>query len=196
MKKFNELVKVFSSLQGIGKKSAVRIAFDILEKPKEDVEKMINIIKDCTENINPCKICLMLSENEICDICSNEKRDKSIICIVENTRDVFAIENSEQYKGLYHVLGGKLDPLNGIGIDELNIKELITRLNDVKEIILALNPDIEGETTNLYLSKILLNKGIKVTKIASGIPMGGNIEFTDIMTLTKSIEGRQVIKSE
>lgn len=196
MKKFDELVKVFSSLQGIGKKSAVRIAFDMLEKPKEDVEKMINIIKDCTENINPCKICLTLSETEICDICSNEKRDKSIICIVENTRDVFAIENAEQYKGLYHVLGGKLDPLNGIGIDELNIKELIARLNDVEEIILALNPDIEGETTNLYLSKILLEKGIKVTKIASGIPMGGNIEFTDIMTLTKSIEGRQVIKSE
>ena len=124
-----------------------------------------------------------------------KKRNHSVICIVEDTKDVFAIENSNVYNGIYHVLGGKVDPLNGVGIDDLNISTLLNRLDNVKEIIFALNPDLEGETTILYLTK-LLPKSIKISKIASGIPMGGNIEYTDIVTLTKSLEGRQTINNE
>lgn len=195
MTKLEDLITAFSKLQGIGKKSATRIAFDFLSKKPEDVNAFLNVLKSSYETIKPCKICQSLTDTEICDICRNPKRDHSILCIVEDTKDVFAIEKSSIYTGLYHVLGGKVDPLNGIDIDDLNIKELLDRLADIKEIIFALNPDIEGETTILYLTK-LLPKHIKISKIASGIPMGGNIEYTDIITLTKSLEGRQIINYE
>ena len=142
-------------------------------------------------NIKHCEICGNLSENDICEICANEKRDKEVICVVEGVRDVIAFEKSETYNGLYHVLGGKIDPLNGVTIEDLNLRKLMNRLNeDVKEVILALNPDLEGETTSLYLTKFLKEKNIKISKIASGIPMGGNIEYTDMATLGRSLEGR------
>ena len=156
---------------------------------------MLEIIKDSHTNIKHCEICGNLSENDICDICTNEKRDTEVICVVEGVRDVIAFEKSETYNGLYHVLGGKIDPLNGVTIEDLNLMKLMRRLDgNVKEIILALNPDLEGETTNLYLTKILKEKGKKVSKIASGIPMGGNIEYTDMATLGKSLEGRTEIE--
>ncbi|WP_068267990.1 recombination mediator RecR [Caviibacter abscessus] len=196
MNKLDELIKVFSSLQGIGKKSAIRIAFDLLEKNEYEVKHLVDTITTAYENIKPCSICNNLTEQGICDICSNDKRNKKIICVVENTRDVMAFENAGGYNGLYHVLGGKIDPLNGKGVKELNIDNLIQRLDNVDEIVLALNPDIEGETTILYLSKIISKKDIKISRIASGIPMGGNIEYTDIMTLIKAMEGRQVIYDE
>lgn len=191
MKKLDELINVFAKLPGIGKKSAMRIAFDILEKNEYEIDYITNTIKECYNSIKHCNICGNLSENEICEICSNENRNKEVICVVEGVRDVIAFENSNTYNGLYHVLGGKIDPLNGITMEDLNIEKLISRLNEnIKEIILALNPDLEGETTNLYLIKILKDKNIKISKIASGIPLGGNIEYTDIATLGRSLEGR------
>lgn len=195
MKKLDDLINVFAKLPGIGRKSAARIAFDILEKDNSEIENMLYTIKDSYENIKHCSICGNLSENDVCEICSNEKRNKDIICVVEGVRDIAAFEKSAIYNGLYHVLGGKIDPLNGVTIDDLNIDRLLKRLDGtVQEIILALNPDLEGETTNLYLTKILKEKGIKVSKIASGIPMGGNIEYTDMATLGKSLEGRTEIE--
>jgi recombination protein recR len=196
MKKLDELIEVFGKLPGIGKKSAMRIAFDILEKNEIEIENMLSTIKDAYTSIKHCSICGNLCEGEICEICSSEKRDKSVICIVESVKDVIAFEKSETYNGLYHVLGGKIDPLNGVTIEDLNISELMKRLDekDVEEVILALNPDMEGETTALYLIKMMKNKGVKVSQIASGIPMGGNIEFTDMATLGKSLEGRREIE--
>ena len=191
MKKLDDLIDVFAKLPGIGRKSAQRIAFDILEKSENEIDEMLNTIKTSHSGIKHCKICGNLSENDICEICSDDKRDKNVICVVEGVRDVIAFEKSDTYFGLYHVLGGNIDPLNGITIEDLNLKNLINRLDgSVKEVILALNPDLEGETTNLYLTKILKGKNIKVSKIASGIPIGGNIEYTDILTLGKSLEGR------
>ena len=196
MKKLDELIEVFGKLPGIGKKSAMRIAFDILEKNEIEIENMLSTIKDAYTSIKHCSICGNLCEGEICEICSSEKRDKSVICIVESVKDVIAFEKSETYNGLYHVLGGKIDPLNGVTIEDLNISELMKRLDEknVEEVILALNPDMEGETTALYLIKMMKNKGVKVSQIASGIPMGGNIEFTDMATLGKSLEGRREIE--
>ncbi len=196
MKKLDELIEVFEKLPGIGKKSAMRIAFDILEKNEIEIENILSTIKDAYTSIKHCSICGNLCEGEICEICSSEKRDKSVICIVESVKDVIAFEKSETYNGLYHVLGGKIDPLNGVTIEDLNISELMKRLDekDVEEVILALNPDMEGETTALYLIKMMKNKGVKVSQIASGIPMGGNIEFTDMATLGKSLEGRREIE--
>ena len=196
MKKLDELIEVFGKLPGIGKKSAMRIAFDILEKNEIEIENILSTIKDAYTSIKHCSICGNLCEGQICEICSSEKRDKSVICIVESVKDVIAFEKSETYNGLYHVLGGKIDPLNGVTIEDLNISELMKRLDekDVEEVILALNPDMEGETTALYLIKMMKNKGVKVSQIASGIPMGGNIEFTDMATLGRSLEGRREIE--
>ncbi|EEY36199.1 recombination mediator RecR [Pseudoleptotrichia goodfellowii] len=191
MKRLDDLVNVFAKLPGIGRKSAMRIAFDILEKDEKEIDDILYTIKDSYDNIKHCSVCGNLSEKDVCEICIDEKRNKNVICVVEGVRDIIAFEKSETYNGLYHVLGGKIDPLNGVTIDDLNIEKLMERLDGtVSEIILALNPDLEGETTNLYLTKILKGKNIKISKIASGIPMGGNIEYTDMATLGKSLEGR------
>ena len=192
MKRLDDLVEVFGRLPGIGKKSAVRIAFDILEKSELEIENMLFTIRDAYSNIKHCPICGNLTEKEICEICESEKRNKDVICIVEGVRDIIAFEKSETYNGLYHVLGGKIDPLNGVTIEDLNISKLLLRIenSDVEEVIIALNPDLEGETTALYLNRMLKDTGVKLSKIASGIPMGGNIEYTDMATLGRSIEGR------
>lgn len=194
MKKLDELIEVFSKLQGVGKKSATRLAFDILNKNKSEIDRLIFIIQDTYSSIKPCKICSSLAENDICDVCNSDLRDKSIICVVETARDVIAFEKANVYKGLYHVLGGKVDPLNGITPDKLNIEELLNRIDEnVKEVILALSSDIEGESTMMYLSNILNNKNIVVSKIASGIPIGTNLEYVDTLTLNLSILGRRNI---
>lgn len=192
MKRLDDLVEVFGRLPGIGKKSAVRIAFDILEKSELEIENMLFTIRDAYSNIKHCPICGNLTEKEICEICESENRNKDVICIVEGVRDIIAFEKSETYNGLYHVLGGKIDPLNGVTIEDLNISKLLLRIenSDIEEVIIALNPDLEGETTALYLNRMLKDTGVKVSKIASGIPMGGNIEYTDMATLGRSIEGR------
>lgn len=186
------LIDEFNRLPGIGRKSAVRLAYHILELHREEVERFAEALINAKAEIKRCKICGDFSENDECEICHNELRDKSVICVVEDSRDIVSLEKMGKYKGYYHVLNGKIAPLNGITPDKLNIKSLLTRVakNDIEEIILALNPDLEGETTALYLHKLLKPFGVKITKIASGIPMGGNIEFADSATISKAFMGR------
>nr|WP_307775041.1 recombination mediator RecR [uncultured Cetobacterium sp.] len=187
------LIDEFNRLPGIGRKSATRLAFHVLELQEFEVERFAKALKDVKETVKKCSICGNFSENEICDICSDEFRDKGIICVVEDSRDIVPLEKTNRYKGSYHVLNGKIDPLNGMTPDKLNLKTLLERVakNEIKEVILALNPDLEGETTTLYLTKLLKPFDVKVTKIASGIPMGGNIEFADTATISRALEGRQ-----
>ncbi len=195
-KSLEMLVDEFNKFPGIGRKTAQRLAFFVMEMDKSEVEKFSKALLEVKDKIKKCRICGNLSEGDICDICESEYRDKKILCIVEEPRDVIAMEKSRTFKGLYHVLNGKIDPLNGIGVNDLNLKSLLHRISNevIEEIILALNPDLEGETTGMYISKLLKPFGIKITKIASGIPMGGNIEFADTATLTKSLEGRMEVK--
>ena len=194
MKSLDNIINEFSKLPGIGRKSAARIAFYILDMENEELERFSSILKEAKQKIKKCKICGNLTEEDICEICSDDERDKKIICIVKDPRDIIAFEKSKTFNGLYHVLGGIIDPLNGVTVDDLDIGKLEKRLtNDIKEVILALDPSLEGETTSLYLSRIIKEKNIKVSRIASGIPMGGNIEFSDIATLSRSLEGRKEI---
>ena len=194
MKSLDNIINEFSKLPGIGRKSAARIAFYILDMENEELERFSSILKEAKQKIKKCKICGNLTEEDICEICSDDERDKKIICIVKDPRDIIAFEKSKTFNGLYHVLGGIIDPLNGVTVDDLDIKKLEKRLtSDIKEVILALDPSLEGETTSLYLSRIIKDKNIKVSRIASGIPMGGNIEFSDIATLSRSLEGRKEI---
>lgn len=181
-----------SKLPGIGKKTAQRLALHIIKNDKESAEKLAKAILDLKEKLMLCKKCFNLSEDELCDICKNPKRDQSTICIVEEVSDVIAIEKSHEFNGLYHVLGGVLSPLMGIGAENIRIKELINRFHDekIKEVILALNPDTEGETTSLYLAKLIKPLGIKVTRIARGIPIGGDLEFADEATIGKAMINR------
>lgn len=187
------LIDEFNRLPGIGRKSAVRLAFHVLEMSEERVNKFAEALISAKVSVKKCSVCGNFSEEEICEICSDEFREKDIICIVEDGRDIISLEKTNKYKGKYHVLNGKIDLLNGITPDKLNLKSLLERVakEDIKEVIIALNPDLEGETTALYLTKLLKPFQIKVTKIASGIPMGGNIEFADIATISQALEGRQ-----
>lgn len=185
------LISELSDLPGIGKKSAGRLAYYIANADKEKMKKLCDVIKGACENIKHCKICFSLSDDDICSICKDQKRDKAQIMVVENERDMIAYENVGEYKGVYHVLGGALSPLTGIGPTELKIKELMTRLGkDVKEVIIATNSSIEGETTASYLLKLIKPLGIKVTRIASGVPVGGDIENIDEVTLLRAFKGR------
>jgi recombination protein RecR len=185
-------IEELSKLPGIGKKTAQRLALHIIKSDKESAEKLAKAIIDLKEKLMLCKKCFNLSEDELCDICKNPKRDQSTICVVEEVSDVIAIEKSHEYNGLYHVLGGVLSPLMGIGAENLRIKELINRFHDeeIKEVILALNPDTEGETTSLYLAKLIKPLGVKVTRIARGIPIGGDLEFADEATIGKAMLNR------
>lgn len=185
-------IEELSKLPGIGKKTAQRLALHLLKSPEENVNSLLNAIQDLKIKIHFCKRCFNISEEEHCKICQSSKRDSSIICVVEEASDVIAIEKSNEYSGLYHVLGGVLSPLSGIGPDEIKIKELMKRFEneDVKEIILALNPDTEGETTSLYLAKLLKPLGIKITRIARGIPIGGDLEFADEATIGRAMLNR------
>lgn len=194
-KSLERLIDEFNRLPGIGRKSATRLAFHVLEMKKEQVESFIEALHEAKNVIKRCPKCGDFCEKDMCDICSDELRDRSTICVVEDSRDIVSFEKMGKYKGLYHVLGGKIAPLNGITPDKLNIKSLLERVavDEVHEVILALNPDLEGETTALYLTKLLKPFGIKVTKIASGIPMGGNIEFADSATISRALDGRQEV---
>lgn len=187
------LIDEFNKLPGIGRKSAARLAFHVMEMSEEEVENFVTALRNVKSNVKKCSICGNFSEEDICPICNDEFRDGSTICVVEDSRDIIPLEKTNRYKGKYHVLNGKLDPLNGMTPDRLNLKSLLERVakEEIKEVILALNPDLEGETTALYLTKLLKPFGIKITKIASGIPMGGNIEFADVATISKALEGRQ-----
>lgn len=194
MKTLDNVINEFSKLPGIGRKSAARIAFHVLDMENEEIERFTEILKEAKLKIKKCKICGNLTEEDICEICTDEERERDIICIVKDPRDIMAFEKSKTFNGLYHVLGGIIDPLNGVTVDDLDINKLEKRLTgDIKEVILALDPSLEGETTSLYLSRIIKDKNIRVSRIASGIPMGGNIEFSDIATLSRSLEGRKEI---
>ena len=187
-----KLIDEFSKLPGIGKKTAQRMAFYILKGKKEEAEALAKAILEVMEKVKYCSICFNLTEDDPCVICKDEKRDRSIICVVEEANDVVALEKTEQYNGLFHVLGGVLSPLDGVGPDDLKIKELLTRLKEkeVKEVILATNPNTEGEATAIYIAKLIKPLGIKVTRIARGLPAGGDLEYADQVTLANAIEGR------
>lgn len=188
------LISEFSNLPGIGKKSAARIAYFLANAPKERIKSLIDSLDSMSKNIKRCKICFTLSDDDICHICNSDKRDKTQIMVVENERDMLAYEDIGEYKGVYHILGGALSPLLGIGPNELKIKELIERLKgDVSEVILATNSSIEGETTATYLTKLIKPLNIKVTRIASGVPVGGDIENIDANTLMRAFNGRQTV---
>lgn len=188
---FEKLVEELSSLPGVGIKSAGRLAFHIINEPIEKSEALANAIKNAAKNVKHCKICNMITDDEVCSICKNEMRNKKIIMVVENDRDLIAYEKVGKYKGLYHVLGGAISPLLGIGPNELKIKELLKRLTqDIDEVILATNSSIEGEATATYLAKIIKPLNIKVSRIASGVPVGGDIENIDEVTLFRAYEGR------
>jgi len=188
-------IEELSKLPGIGKKTAQRLALHLLKSEKESVDSLLKAIQDLKTRLGFCKRCFNLSEEELCDICKNPKRDKSVICVVEEASDVIAIEKTNEYFGLYHILGGVLSPLSGVGADSLKIKELIKRFEteEINEVILALNPDTEGETTALYLAKLIKPLGIKVTRIARGLPIGGDLEFADEATIGRAVLGRIVL---
>lgn len=188
-----KLIEELSKLPGIGRKTAQRLAFYILEMDPLEVEKLAVSIKEAKEKIHYCKICCNLTEGDVCNICSDGKRDKSVICVLEGAKDVVAMEKTREYNGLYHVLHGVISPMENIGPKEIKIKELLNRLQDgvVKEVILATNPTVEGEATALYISKLLKPLGIKITRIAHGIPVGGDLEYFDEVTLSKALENRR-----
>ena len=185
-------IEELSKLPGIGKKTAQRLALHLLKSDKESVDNFIKAIEELKTKLRFCSRCFNLSVEDLCEICKNQKRDKSVICIVEDVNDVIAIEKTNEYNGLYHVLGGVLSPLSGISADSLKIKDLIKRFEaeEIREIILALNPDTEGETTTLYLAKLVKPFGVKVSRIARGLPIGGDIEFADEATIGRAVIGR------
>ncbi len=186
------LIKEFSRLPGIGPKSAARLAFYILKASNEEVERLTKAIGELKKNISFCEICGGISDGHVCAICSDENRDRGVICVVEEARDVLTIEKSMEFRGLYHVLKGVISPLDGIGPDDLNIASFLKRCENeaVKEIVIATNPTIEGDATTLYLVRILKPLGIKVMRIAHGLPAGSNLEFADSATIAKSLAGR------
>lgn len=188
------LISELSKLPGIGRKSALRLVIHILKQSNAAVEQLASALVETKNKIKECDICFNLTENSLCSICESERRDKSIICIVEEPTDIMAIERSGEYRGLYHVLGGVISPLDGIGPEDLHIKELISRVGDIEEVIIATNPSIEGDTTTLYLQKELGALGIKVTRIARGIPMGSALEHADAVTLIRAFEGRMEVE--
>lgn len=186
------LIRQLSRLPGIGRKSAGRLAFHILKMPKEEALEFAEIIRSAKERVGQCEICFNITESSPCAICKDVKRDSSVICVVEEALDVPSLEKVDSIRCRYHVLGGRLSPLDGIGPDDLHIKELLTRINeDVKEIILATNPSVEGEATASYLAKLIKALGVKVSRIARGIPVGADLEYADVVTLSRALEGRR-----
>lgn len=188
------LIEQLQRLPGIGSKTAQRLALYILKRPEAEVEALAQAILNAKQQVGTCQICHHLSADPICEICANPSRDRSTICVVTDSRDIIAIEKTREYKGLYHVLGGVLSPMDGIGAEQLNIKSLLKRLGEpVKEVIMAISPTVEGETTTLYVGGLVKNF-TKVTRIAFGIPMGGDLEYADEITLAKALEGRRELK--
>ena len=186
------LVEQFEKMPGIGHKTAQRLAYYVLNLSKTQADQLANAVLDAHSKIHYCKKCCNLTDKELCPICEKPSRDNSVICVVETPRDATAVENTHEYKGVYHVLHGAISPLNDVGPDNLTIKQLVARLSDdtVKEVIMATNPTVEGDATALYISKLLKPMGVKVTRLAYGIPVGGDLEYADEYTLAKALEGR------
>ena len=191
-KQISRLIAELSDLPGIGPKSAQRLAFHLLNLPKDSVQNLAEAMVDARENVHYCRECFTLTDQEICPICSDPKRDKKTIMVVEDTRDLAAYEKTGKYEGVYHVLHGAISPMQGIGPGDIRLKELIQRLSreDVEEVIIATNSSLEGETTAMYISKLIKPTGIKTTRIASGVPVGGDLEYIDEVTLLRALEGR------
>ena len=187
----SRLIEQFERVPGIGPKSAPRMAVYVLDMTDDDAKQFAPAITDAHTKIHRCKICCNLTEGEICSICANEARDKSTICVVEDPRDVIAIERPHEYGGVYHVLHGVISPMNGVGPDELTIKELLARLDSVKEVIMATNPTVEGEATAMYISRLMKPLGIRTTRLAYGVPVGADLEYADEVTLSRAMEGRR-----
>lgn len=192
---FSKLIDVFRKMPGIGHKSAVRMAYYILSLSDSEVDGVITAISDAKEKIRYCSVCQNMTESDPCEICSNPKRNHSVICVVEQPKDVIALEKTREYYGVYHVLHGAISPMDGITPDDLKIKELLSRVaqGGVDEVIMANSPSIEGEATAMYISKLIRPFGVKVTRIAYGLPVGGDLEYADQITLVKAIEGRHEI---
>lgn len=190
-----KLIEHFRSLPGIGAKTAARLAYHVLDMEDSKARALAEAILEAKEKISYCKICYNLTDCDPCKVCSSEERDRSVICVVEQPRDVAAMERMREFKGLYHVLHGVLSPLEGVGPDQIKIKELVDRLysGEVQEIIVATNPNVEGEATAMYIAKLLKPVGVKVTRIAHGLPIGGDLEYADEVTLSKALENRREI---
>ncbi len=190
-----ELIDELGRLPGIGPKSAQRIAFHILQTPGFDVSRLAELLGEVREKVRFCEICGNVSEQDRCAICRDPRRDGSVICVVEDAKDVAAIERTREFRGLYHVLGGAINPIAGIGPDDLRITQLVQRLADgtVQEVILATNPNLEGEATSTYLSRLLTTLEVRVTRLASGLPVGGDLEYADEVTLGRAFEGRRAV---
>ena len=190
-----KLIESFERLPSIGHKTAARLAFHVLDWNEEETNKFINSIINAKKSLKYCSKCFNITDTEPCSICANPKRDQTQICVVEDVRDVAAMERTHEYKGVYHVLHGSISPMNGVGPDDIKIKELLSRTmnGEIKEVILATNPRVEGEATAMYISKLLKPLGVKTSRIAHGIPIGGDLEYTDEITLSKALEGRREI---
>ncbi|MQM73390.1 MAG: recombination protein RecR [Eubacteriaceae bacterium] len=191
----DRLVGELTKLPGIGEKTAQRLAFHLIDAPKDDITALADALVTVKDKVHLCPVCFSITDKDTCDICSDPNRDRSVICVVEHTRDVYAIERTREYNGLYHVLHGVISPLEGVGPQDIRARELIKRLNDqaVKEVIMATNPTPEGEATAVYLSNLITPAGIQVTRLAKGIPIGADVEYTDEVTLIKAFEGRKQI---
>jgi recombination protein RecR len=187
-----QLAEQFAQLPGIGRKTAHRLALYVLKMNREEVVTLAKALVNVKDRVRYCSVCSNITENDPCSICSNHKRDRHLICVVEEPNDVHALERTNEFKGLYHVLGGSLSPLDGIGPEDLRIKELLGRIRgaEIEEVILAMNPNVEGEATTIYLSKLLKPLGTKVTRIARGLPVGSDLEYADEATLSRALEGR------
>ncbi|MEE1621725.1 recombination mediator RecR [Zafaria sp. Z1313] len=188
-----ELIDEFGRLPGIGPKSAQRIAFHILDADREDTDRLAEAIRAVKDKVKFCSICFNVSEQETCNICRDERRDRTVLCVVEESKDVMAVERTRSFRGRYHVLGGSINPIGGIGPDQLHIRELLTRLHDdtIQEVIIATDPNLEGEATATYLARLMQSLGIKVSRLASGLPVGGDLEYADEVTLGRAFEGRR-----
>jgi recombination protein RecR len=186
----NRLIEEFSRLPGIGKKTAQRLTFHLLKTEKETVYRLSDVLRDIKMKVHECSVCGGITEEDPCVICSSPKRNKNLLCIVEEAPDIYAFERTNSFNGYYHVLGGALSPLDGIGPDELNLSNLLSRIHTGMEIVVATNPSVEGETTALFLAKYLVKKDITITRLARGLPVGGNLEYTDEATLIRAMEGR------
>ena len=187
------LIDGFASLPGIGRKSAQRLAFHILSLPEGEAEHFAETVLEARKRVHTCPVCQNLTEEELCPICSSDSRERSVVCVVSEPRDVLSIERSREYRGLYHVLHGAISPMNRVGPDDLRIRELLQRVaeGEIREVIMATNPDTEGEATALYIARLLKPFGVKVTRLAYGIPVGGHLEFADDATLMRALEGRR-----
>ena len=186
-----QLIEEFSKLPGIGRKSAQRMALHLLKQPREEVVRMAKALVNVKDRIRYCSVCCNITEQDPCAICASAKRDRTLICVVEEPNDVLAIEKTNDFSGLYHVLGGSLSPLDGIGPEDIKVQELLQRIGPgIAEVILAMNPNVEGEATTIYLTRLLKPLGVRISRIARGLPVGGDLEFADEATLSRALEGR------